>query len=226
MALVSFRGPLGAGKTHAANLCVEKLGFVKVAFADPLRLEIYSALDAGYFKFPTGTPQEVVDSFSAELTAFPKNPDEAAMIEFITKNKKVLRPLMQWWGTEYRRGEDENYWTDKFTKKVKPILMAGGRVAVDDLRFENEMKLLKRLGGYDVLVNAPEEHIRQRIKARDGKVAKGLAAHASEQELPFIPDYTISNDGSLEVFEMNVNFVMNKILSNPKPSPKRVKKQI
>ena len=61
------------------------------------------------------------------------------------KHPKVL----QWWGTEYRRAENQNYWIDKWKEQVSNFK---GIVVCGDLRFWNEAEGVKELGGYTVNV--------------------------------------------------------------------------
>jgi hypothetical protein len=70
--------------------------------------------------------------------------------------KETFRPILQWWGTEFRRNlYGENYWVDKLKAKVQrmetdmaerfrniPLVLV-----VTDVRFPNEAELIKSLGG-------------------------------------------------------------------------------
>jgi hypothetical protein len=58
--------------------------------------------------------------------------------------------LLQWWGTEFRRAQNPNYWVDKF---VAGINSKADIVLVTDMRFLNEAERIKQLGGYTVQVN-------------------------------------------------------------------------
>jgi hypothetical protein len=77
--------------------------------------------------------------------------------------------LLQWWGTEFRRVQDQNYWVNKFVAGINP---KADIVIATDMRFTNEAMLIKSLGGYTVQVNRlnadgsryvdqfrPEDHI-------------------------------------------------------------------
>jgi hypothetical protein len=58
--------------------------------------------------------------------------------------------LLQWWGTEFRRARDPNYWVDKFVAGINP---KADIVIATDMRFLNEADMIKKLGGYTVQVN-------------------------------------------------------------------------
>jgi hypothetical protein len=58
--------------------------------------------------------------------------------------------LLQWWGTEYRRNQDPEYWTTKWKAAINPkadIVMA------TDMRFPNEAEAIKSVHGYTVNVS-------------------------------------------------------------------------
>lgn len=76
--------------------------------------------------------------------------------------KETLRPLMQWWGTEFRRntllGGCNHYWIDKMRDKIKDIEHEGLHICatdngdahipeavvvlIPDVRFPNEVELV------------------------------------------------------------------------------------
>jgi hypothetical protein len=55
--------------------------------------------------------------------------------------------LLQWWGTEYRRAQDPDYWVKKVDDQIRDF---DGVVVISDLRFINEFKFIKGRGGYTV----------------------------------------------------------------------------
>jgi hypothetical protein len=58
--------------------------------------------------------------------------------------------LLQWWGTEYRRTQDPEYWVKALVKGINP---KADIVLVTDMRFENEATTIKKIGGYTVQVS-------------------------------------------------------------------------
>ena len=58
--------------------------------------------------------------------------------------------LLQWWGTEYRRAQDPEYWTKQWKAAVNP---KADIVFSTDMRFINEAQAVKELGGYTIQVN-------------------------------------------------------------------------
>lgn len=58
--------------------------------------------------------------------------------------------LLQWWGTEYRRAEDPNYWVKQWGASINS---KANIVLTTDMRFTNEAQAIKYAGGYTVQVN-------------------------------------------------------------------------
>jgi hypothetical protein len=65
--------------------------------------------------------------------------------------KDMWRPLLQWWGTDFRRNADEDYWADRVREKIESFEAVGDRglsrsIVIDDCRFPNEYDLLRDKG--------------------------------------------------------------------------------
>lgn len=55
--------------------------------------------------------------------------------------------LLQWWGTEYRRAQDPDYWVKKVFYELKNF---DGVVVISDVRFVNEFAAIKNNGGFTI----------------------------------------------------------------------------
>jgi hypothetical protein len=66
--------------------------------------------------------------------------------------KETLRPLMQWWGTEFRRnpllGGRDDYWTTALKQKYQSLPPAYEVLICPDVRFDNEAIALESFGEY------------------------------------------------------------------------------
>lgn len=97
------------------------------------------------------------------------------------------RALFQYWGSEYRRGQDPFYWVKRLQERVEA---RNPRVVIiDDLRFPNEFFFVKSKLGYTIKVD------------RVGHAnPESVTAHYSEQALKdFKFDFEISAlDGHVE----------------------------
>ena len=58
--------------------------------------------------------------------------------------------LLQWWGTEYRRTQDSDYWVKAWAKAIDPT---ADIVMTPDMRFVNEATAVKAKGGYTIRVS-------------------------------------------------------------------------
>jgi hypothetical protein len=108
------------------------------------------------------------------------------------KTAVTVRRILQWWGTEYRRAQDPDYWTKAWGRKVEQLDLEHLHVLIDDVRFINELNVVKEHGGLIVKIERPG--------------FDGANNHASETSLD---DYTewdrvILNDGTLDAFKEKV----------------------
>jgi hypothetical protein len=110
-----------------------------------------------------------------------------------------MRVVLQWWGTGYRRRQNPDYWVEaprvgKLPKKV----------VITDVRFPNEMAMIKALGGEVWLIERPVDEV---VNA-----APGDAGHISEQLLTLVGreafDRVFDNSGTLEELRQAVRDVI------------------
>lgn len=97
--------------------------------------------------------------------------------ERLEQDKALFRPILQWHGTEWRRGcFGETYWIDRL--KAKITTSSASVIVVPDVRFRNEAGLIHALGGQIVRVVKPDD------LTQDG--------HASENDMNSYPeDFTV-----------------------------------
>lgn len=127
-------------------------------------------------------------SFIAEHAEIQDRPGKSAL---------SVRRILQWWGTEYRRAQDPDYWTKAWERKVSGYDLQKVHILVDDVRFMNELKTLQALDARIFKIDRP------------GHAAAGN--HASETALDDYHDWcrVILNDGSLEEFKRQVEQLSN-----------------
>lgn len=222
---ISFRGAIGAGKTEASTYLVKKYGFVRVSFADPLKLEVFDFLWRSYepvteeeaklwkrFRDETG----VIDLFPVPDRVFPGKElydiGNADKLAWVNSQKATLRPLLQWWGTEYRRAENEDYWVDQAETFMTGLLTEGKSIVMDDARFENEFELIEALGGVQVFIDNPNAE--KLAIERSGGGAVGIKGHESEKLLDKDdPRNTtvILNDQGLEEFHTMLDVLLQAL---------------
>ena len=121
---------------------------------------------------------------------------------FVDENREIqdrpgqtavtVRRILQWWGTEYRRAQDPDYWTKAWGRKVEQFDLARMHVLVDDVRFINELNVIKEHGGLIVKIERPG--------------FDGANNHASETSLDEYQawDRVVVNNGTLDAFKAQI----------------------
>lgn len=121
--IVGFVGLMGVGKTTACNILKKHWGedVVHINFKDGLVAEMR---------------ERVPDVLEELAFIYDRSVDEL----FATK-PPAMRALMQNYGTEVRRRDQQNYWVEKWQESVRK---ADRNVVCDDVRFVNEADAVER----------------------------------------------------------------------------------
>ncbi len=90
-----------------------------------------------------------------------------------------VRRLLQWWGTEYRRAENKNYWVNLAEGAAARVVALGGTPVFTDVRFPNEAEMIRDNGGVIVRITAP-------LLTRERRLGTLPPEHASEVEMDAI----------------------------------------
>jgi hypothetical protein len=163
--IIGITGAAFSGKTTVAIIMRDQLLLHHdsvsdvVAFADKLKDECAKA---------TGMPREWFDS---------------------PEHKEMIRPLMQWWGTEFRRnnllGGYDNYWIDAMHTYIHRLSDDYEGVIIPDVRFDNEAKFIVN---YDA-------DVRLMVKVTAPNASTTVhSSHASEHGVdPYLINYTLEN---------------------------------
>jgi len=183
--LIAFHGLPGSGKDTAANSLIEHADWVKVSFAAPLKRGLVAML---------GIPIEDIENHKI------KNEPNYMF-------GKSIRYMAQTIGTEWGRNLiADDIWVQLAENSIRHSWRHGSNVANTDLRFENEAIRIKELGGYIVhIIRDANEHSERQNET-------GAVNHTSNVTLPakYI-DYTIHNNGSLEMFYSEIVKIMYDI---------------
>lgn len=157
-----------SGKTSVATF-LERHGYIRISFADPLK-EMTSVL----------------------LRALGFTEAEAHHAVYHAKHTRVpaigvdVRHMLQTLGTEYgRQCLHPDVWITAWSTRVSAALAAGHHVVCDDMRFPNELAAVRALGGASWQIK------------RSGYVR--TTTHASEGGLDSYDnfDFVLRNDGTL-----------------------------
>lgn len=123
---------------HGRHLAKLQVGIFK--FATALYTEVNDAIE-----YEHGNIQAVFQKYKTpEWVTEEPNPEFTDLAPF-GKHPKLL----QWWGTEYRRAQDPDYWIGKLGDSIPDTL---DMALITDVRFENEAAFIKSRRGYNVKV--------------------------------------------------------------------------
>jgi energy-coupling factor transporter ATP-binding protein EcfA2 len=172
--LVSIYGAKGSGKsTLATILCGTRVSFsngemhfpvIRISFADVLRNMLRAA----------GIPEKYLTTMKeVPIPGIPGNP--------------TGRYLLQTLGTDWgRENVDPDIWAYLASLRIAETLERGVDVVIDDMRFPNEVEVVKRLGGVLIRIDRPD-------------LVVHTDPHVSESHwVAFKPDLVLVNDGSPE----------------------------
>tara|TARA_R100000152_G_C6782121_1_gene218521 strand:+ start:5881 stop:6447 length:567 start_codon:yes stop_codon:yes gene_type:complete len=134
MKILGLHGPKGCGKSTFAKVLVEKYGFERLSFAEPIKRMLIAM----------GVPEHCIN--------------DPVLKETPLQDLKVTpRFLMQTLGTEWmRKTVDPLGWV----RVAESRLRAGGNRywVIDDVRFVNETEMIHTLGGKVIKLDAPIEN--------------------------------------------------------------------
>jgi len=113
----------------------------------------------------------------------------------------TVRRILQWWGTECRRSQDADYWTKAWSRKIEQFDLENVHVLIDDVRFMNELNVIRAHDGLIVKIERPG--------------FDGANNHASETSLDEYRgwDRIIQNDGTLDEFKNKVEELARTLMA-------------
>ena len=157
--LIALTGYAGSGKSTVAKHLVEKHGFTLVKFAGPLK-NMMRALGLGDREIEGDLKEQPHPLLCGETP----------------------RHAMQTLGTEWGRNcIGQEFWIRAALENAHAVLDQGGRVVIDDCRFNNEADAVRALGGEIIQIRRP--------------CVAPVSAHPSES-LGVPPSHIFLNDGS------------------------------
>jgi len=173
--LIGIYSPvMGSGKSEVAKVLIEEHGYKLVKFAGCLKDMTRVFLDHLGFE-----PEAVERMVEGDLKEEVIGPLRGAI---------TTRRLLQTLGTEWGREQIHSHlWVDVVKARIENLLSKGHNVVVDDMRFLNEIELIRSLGGRTLKVTRPS-------------ASNTTNSHPSEGALDGLEvfDYWLLNKGSLE----------------------------
>lgn len=179
--IVGLTGKKRHGKDTVGSILVGEHGFVRIAYADALK-ESAAAL----FDVPVGTWDELKNDPDAKVSLRVKNPPGYA-----ARSRSIagfsVREFLQRYGTEAHRNVfGTGFWIDVARGKMEGALADDLSVVVTDVRFDNEAKVIRDLGGLIVNIYRPQV------------VDENDTEDTHESEVLPEDDFTLWNGGTLD----------------------------
>lgn len=189
--IIGLTGYAGTGKDTVADLLVTHAGFRKLAFADAIRGEVADAfgVDMDVLTNPV-TKQEPSASLSLQKAPFcfanavaccarPTAADTAWVAA-----PRSPRQILQWWGSEYRRRQNPDYWVHQLRARLILLMQKqlGTRFVITDVRMDNEAAALRAMGASIWQVTRP------------GSIGELEGGHSTATDgSRFAPDFVVNN---------------------------------
>ena len=212
--IVGITGFIGSGKDTVAKMLVKK-GAVQDSFASPLK-----DLCASVF----GWDRHMLEGDTVASRDF----RETADIYWTRKlgiDNFTPRLALQLLGTDIMRTHfNQDIWLDSLEYRIRKNNPQDQIVVVSDCRFKNELDLIKQLDGIviHVIRNDLPEWYETAVHANKGSVpakhtmeTRFASVHASEWKwVGYDFDYEISNSGTLQELQLQVDNIHNNIFSS------------
>lgn len=192
---IVIAGKMGYGKDYVGNLIKDNFSNVeKISFADALKEEVEYIINL------------IRNNSSLEHIAYEMNvskdeikPLYIAMIAFkdineltVKKKNSTIRFMLQYWGTDVRRKNNENYWVQKTVDKILEINKLGNVALITDGRFPNELKGVSELNGITIQLDISKEKQIENLLNRDGILPnKEAFNHPSETSYLEYKDFNL-----------------------------------
>ena len=202
--LIGVVGLIGSGKGTVSDRLVQKHKFRKDSFAKSLKDAVSSMFN---------WDREMLEGKTDESRGWREKPDAFWSKRF---GKDVTpRWVLQYFGTEVmRQGMHDSIWIDSCMARYdgKPTVIA-------DTRFENEIKIIREMGGTILLVKRGQDPAWFTDYVEGNIAPKNV--HSSEYAWAKSEyDHLITNDGTLEELHSKIDdlIVSDKIAHTPTKS--------
>lgn len=184
--IVAFAGKRGAGKDTAGDVLTREFGFEKLGLADPMKRFVGEVFGMSWDQlFGPSENRERVDE------RWGRSP------------RHLLQTLGTDWGREMGHPD---VWIRYLVRKADEIVESGRAkgIVVTDVRFPNELSVLRQAGAKLVLVRRAEASSRSDV----------ASLHASETSLDELPPTSyhavLGNDGTKAEFQQKVRELLSR----------------
>lgn len=216
--IAGLTGANGAGKdTVAAMLAAElrKHGHTPtvIAFADALYNEVSAAFNISVQalreRLTKETPIDALKVSRCNDPWFSSVYSGSESIHVWLDVPRSPRQILQWWGTEYRRKQQPDYWVMRLLQIVQALRAAGtSHIIITDVRFADEAQAIRSQGAQIWRVHRPNLL----------PTSTGHVSEVTGEE--FAPESTILNCGSLDALRFSAcQTLYRSSLRKPKVCP-------
>ena len=213
---IGISGKMGSGKSTLAAHLEETYGFVRVSFAWPIK-ELES-IQAGVYDDRTAEAklQQIINGLVAANKAGPTSEAKkhkmmdwlgSLFTKYTQMPGKKNRPFLQSLGHGARERFGDTIWVDYALQEAKEHQ----KVVIDDVRYENEIHILKGAGFslWRVIVDSNIQT--ERLEILYGQEALGYVGHQSELGLDdklHLFDHIICNNDSLDDLHRSIRAIL------------------
>jgi hypothetical protein len=185
--IIGISGAFGTGKDEVAKILCERYGYQRRAFADALKEEVARCL-----YHDQQIPDDLPDEISELMYGYKGHPCKV----WDKPTDCGMRRILQFWGTEWRRAQDGDYWVKALSDAPRPRFLV-----IPDVRFRNEAEWVRANGGQCWNVVRPCGFYEYEASAIKG--------HLSERDLAgYRFDRALLNSGTLEDLPNEVRCAM------------------
>ena len=168
---IVIAGKMGYGKDYVGNLIKDNFSNVeKISFADALKEEVEYIINLirnnsslEHIAYEMNVSKDEIKPLYIAKIAF-KDINELT----VKKKNSTIRFMLQYWGTDVRRKNNENYWVQKTVDKILEINKLGNVALITDGRFPNELKGVSELNGITIQLDISKEKQIENLLNRDG----------------------------------------------------------
>lgn len=124
-------------------------------FADPLKEEVENKERKFPLIYIDDSAYNLL-SDSKNITYISKLPEEVPYLHKIIQERNITEywgmdskdsKMLQFWGTDFRRASDDNYWVNKIKEQIESFNGKYRKVYIPDVRFKNELAFIREMGG-------------------------------------------------------------------------------
>lgn len=217
--IIGMSGKIASGKDSVGEATIKCFGdnYTLLSFGNELKTEINTII-YNVLSYENYTPSQLLKEMNVEnkyikeatqiINVLYKDKLEGILTDAWNKTPGV-RHSVQLWGTDVRRSQDNQYWANKLRTTINDSTDKGSNILISDVRFDNEMDMVKELTPYLIRLDVDEDVQKQRLFQRDGHSV--IPQHSSETELDNRSDFFLRINNSHIGFDEIVNRISTKI---------------